>query len=72
MDGDYVDPVTGLSQAEWVKANSPAVRAFLDSLPDAEGTFTGHPVTDACYRLGGCGPDCPVWIAEAEDARGPN
>ena len=33
---------------------------------------TSHLVTDDCYRLGGCGPDCPVWIGEAEDARGPN
>jgi len=48
------------------------VRGYLAGLPDAEGTFTGHPVTDACYQLGGCSPDCPVWIGEAEDARGPN
>jgi hypothetical protein len=48
------------------------VRSYLASLPDASGTISGHLVTDACYGLGGCGPDCPVWIGEAEDARGPN
>ena len=73
MEGDgYVDPVTGLSQEQWNQESGPAVQRFLASLPDASGTFSGHLVTDACYGPGGCGPDCPVWIGEAEDARGPN
>ena len=72
MEDGYVDPVTGLSQEEWEQSSGPAVRGFLASLPGASGTFSGHLVTDACYGPGGCGPDCPVWIAEAEDARGPN
>ena len=38
------------------------VAEFVAGLPDAEGTFTGHLVTDACYRLGGCGPGCPPGI----------
>jgi hypothetical protein len=73
MEGDgYVDPVTGLSQEQWNKESRAAVERFLGSLPDASGTFGGHLVIDACYAPGGCGPDCPVWIGEAEDARGPN
>ena len=51
-----------MTQEQWNELNGPAVRAFLDSLPDAEGTFGGHLVTDACYRLGGCGPGCPPGI----------
>jgi hypothetical protein len=72
MDGDYVDPVTGLSQEQWNRESWPAVQRFLASLPAAGGAFGGHLVMDDCYRQGGCGPDCPVWIGEAEDARGPN
>ena len=38
------------------------IAEFVAGLPDAEGTFGGHLVTDACYRLGGCGPGCPPGI----------
>ncbi len=38
------------------------IAELVAGLPDAECTFTGHLVTDACYRLGGCGPDCPPGI----------
>lgn len=38
------------------------IAEFIAGLPDAEGTFGGHLVTDACYRLGGCGPGCPPGI----------
>jgi hypothetical protein len=53
-------------------AEDARIAAFVAGLPDASGTFSGHLVTDACYGPGGCGPDCPVWIGEAEDARGLN
>ena len=38
------------------------IAEFIAGLPDAEGTFGGHMVMDACYRLGGCGPGCPPGI----------
>ena len=43
-------------------AHQQAVQGYLAGLPDASGTFGGHLVTDACYRLGGCGPGCPPGI----------
>jgi hypothetical protein len=43
-------------------AEDARIAAFLAGLPDAEGTFGGHLVTDACYRLDGCGPGCPPGI----------
>jgi hypothetical protein len=77
-DGD--DEMTRRIREAFSAPLSPAAQAgydqrsaeFLDGLPDASGSFEGHLVSDACYRMGGCGPDCPVWAGEAEDARGPN
>jgi len=43
-------------------AEDARIAAFVASLPDVEGTFGGHLVTDDCYRLGGCGLDCPIGI----------
>jgi hypothetical protein len=62
-------PLSPAAQAD----HDARVAAFLDGLPDVTlGSFNGHLVTDACYQTGGCEPGCPVWVGEAEDARGPN
>jgi hypothetical protein len=48
------------------------IEAILDDLPEVSVTITAHFVKDVCYRVGGCGDNCPVWVREGTDARGPN
>lgn len=53
-------------------AEDERIRAILDGLPEASGTFTGHLVRNECYGSDGCSPQCPpeIRIEYAADVLG--
>ena len=67
-DGDrlFIPPLTPEAQA----AQDALFRAFMDGLPEASGTFSGHLVRDACYQPNGCRDGCPVAVEVAGEQLG--